>query len=161
MEQRLELGAPRIVLEDECGEFPPIHRAVAGDDIGPETPAHGGDPRAASGEKHVDDPVGVDDRDVELAEHPRHGRLAGRDPAGQSDRQDRAPRVALGDDAHGSRPALRRAPSRVLSRSIATVSGPTPPGTGVIALARSAASPKWTSPTSALPFFWKRAQRFG
>ena len=41
-----------------------------------------------------------------------------------------------------------RAARRVLTSSIARVIGPTPPGTGVIARARSAAASKSTSPTS-------------
>ena len=40
------------------------------------------------------------------------------------------------------------------------MSGPTPPGTGVIAAARAAASAKWTSPTRAWPFWRNRASRF-
>src|SRR6185312_8531051 len=46
-----------------------------------------------------------------------------------------------------SRASRVHAASRVFSISVATVMGPTPPGTGVIQLARSAASAKSTSPT--------------
>src|SRR6185369_14008375 len=46
-----------------------------------------------------------------------------------------------------ARPARRCAATRVLRMSMAIVIGPTPPGTGVIAPATSAASAKATSPT--------------
>jgi hypothetical protein len=50
--------------------------------------------------------------------------------------------------AQFSAPSWRFAPSSVFCSSIAIVIGPTPPGTGVIAAARSAAPLKSTSPTS-------------
>ena len=49
-------------------------------------------------------------------------------------------------------PGRRSAEATVLTISIAMVSGPTPPGTGVYAPARSTTSIGSTSPTSTLPF---------
>ena len=53
-------------------------------------------------------------------------------------------------------PRRRRAAVRVLASSIATVSGPTPPGTGVIAAAFGATAGKSTSPTRTEPFSVER-----
>src|ERR1700733_12267175 len=47
--------------------------------------------------------------------------------------------------------ACRSARSTVLDISMATVSGPTPPGTGLYAAATRRTSSGWTSPTQATP----------
>ena len=72
-----------------------------------------------------------------------HARLAAGDAAGEADPQHRASAAGRGGAA-----AACSAEDTVLLMSMAMVSGPTPPGTGVSAPARSRTEGAWTSPTS-------------
>ncbi len=96
----------------------------------------------AAGLDHlVRDLVGFEHVAAEFAKHRGHRAFAGGDSAGQADAQHqglaarRAARVPCERD-----PRRRRAAFTVLLISMAMVSGPTPPGTGVIAPATSATS---------------------
>ena len=67
---------------------------------------------------------------IEIAQHAGHGGFSGCDSAGQADAQHQ--RSLLHAAATGARePRRMRAAFTVLLMSIAIVSGPTPPGTGV------------------------------
>ncbi len=98
----------------------------------------------ASGLDHpVRDLVRFEDVAAEFAKHRDHRGLPSGDPSGQADAQHQglaAATPALRATASvGIAPALRRpAAFTVLLISMAIVSGPTPPGTGVIAPATSA-----------------------
>src|SRR6185437_1540390 len=91
--------------------------------------------------------VGVNHRHATGAQHLRYRAFAARQPARQS------------DPCHfGSR--RRCAAARVFFINIAMVSGPTPPGTGVKALASAHAARGSTSPTSVLPRLANSSRRF-
>src|SRR5277367_3280450 len=64
--------------------------------------------------------IGVDDRNPEVREHAAHRRLAAAQSAGKSNAQHQA-----------GKPRRILAARTVLDISMAMVSGPTPPGTGV------------------------------
>ena len=134
-------------------ELRAIDGAVGGEDVGAEAR---GDRRGrfGAGRRHaVREHVGVEARHAAPPELLEHVALAGRDAAGQCDFQHRS-----GRRLQPAEPG--RLPSRILPvlpvrscaavsvffSSIAIVSGPTPPGTGVSAPATSATS-GCTSPT--------------
>ena len=93
----------------------------------------------------VADGVEVEHPEAKLGKAPGNCRFPRGNIAGQADTQDRsghrAPRT------QEVVPARSRAAARVLDMSMPMVSGPTPPGTGVMAPATSATS-GCTSPTT-------------
>ncbi len=140
--------AGRGVREHHRRERDAVQRAVGAHDPGAEDLrdlAEGGAARRG----HVPrDGVQVERVEAVAGEPPQDVGLAAGDAAGQAD-----PQQAL---------RRRRAAARtVFESSIAMVSGPTPPGTGVSAPATGTTDGACTSPTRACPFFSSSARREG
>ena len=123
-----------------------IDRAVGSDDLRPEPAAHRVGSWRARRDHVACERVRLDDAHAQAAKSGEHHALPRRDAAGERDAQHQRSRAA---------PSAART---VFDSSIATVSGPTPPGTGVSAPATSATS-GWTSPTISDPCFAKTASR--
>ena len=132
----------RLSLKTICADADPVHGAVATHGVGAEALADRGQPRRARRHHFARQDVGVHDRHARLADLGGDIALAGRDAARQ---RNPANHIAAFPVARSS------AAVTVLRRTMATVSGPTPPGTGVSAPATSSTS-GCTSPTSTLPF---------
>ncbi len=140
MNRRLQGEARLRIAEDASGDLGVVHATPLVQHLGAEEGAHR---RGAFAPRAVElrhQTVGVDHLESRLAQPGRHRRLAAGEPAGEADAE------SAGAHDAGS-PCRRRAAFRVLARTMATVSGPTPPGTGVIAAALGATRVKSTSPT--------------
>src|SRR5580704_14355398 len=145
-------------------EFFPVYQALRREDAGAKFTHHfivGG----PAGLAHlVRDFIGLKHATTELAQHRNHRGLPGGNSSGEADAQHQGLAAAapvLLPDVPRPPPARRRRAARtVLLISMAIVSGPTPPGTGVIAPATSAAA-GCTSPTSTEPFSWNCASLAG
>src|SRR5579864_7656044 len=119
-------------------------------------------------EVFVREKIGFDDGAAALLQKSCDRGLSTGDSSGEADGQ-HIVRMRLTFSGHQRRdaavsearnPRRRRAAFTVLLMSIAIVSGPTPPGTGVTAPAISATS-GWTSPTTAEPFSRNLSSRSG
>ncbi len=118
MDDRFEIAPGAGVAEDHCAEFPAIDLAVGADDVAAEAALDGLRGRGAGRHDRVGEQVCVNRRDVARREGREDVALARRDAARQRDTD------------HGARPS---AAVTVFLSSSAIVSGPTPPGTGVMA----------------------------
>src|SRR5712692_1235618 len=147
MNNRIEPRQAREVGEDNRCQFRAVHAAVGRQYPAAKFPHHVLEGRAARLDESVGNLIGFKDVTAEFAQHPRDSGLSCPDPARQPHAQHQGwTATALLICARRSRAAFT-----VLLISMAMVSGPTPPGTGVIAPATSATS-GWTSPTSTNPF---------
>src|SRR5688572_16244223 len=151
MNDGLQLPACRGFSEHLLGDHFSVDAAVRSQKRPAEQGRDGSGRRRALSERLVHDIVGVDGGNASVLQSRKHVTLAGGDSARQCDPQ---------HDAY--RPQARRssAATIVFAMSIAIVSGPTPPGTGVSAPAISATS-GCTSPTSTAPRFLNTASRSG
>src|SRR5213078_1934219 len=87
MEDRLQPGARRRIVECGLAHAWAIERAVDVDEGCAERRADGVDRRAARQGQPAGDEVGVDDDGAEAGEHRSDGALAAADAAGQTDAQ--------------------------------------------------------------------------
>ena len=129
------------VLEDPGRHLGVIHPSLLVEHLGAE---EGSDGRRSFASRLVQlrhDLVGVHHPEAGVAQPLGHGGFAAGQAAGESD--------AEGTGAHGvtGSPWRRRAAFKVPARTMATVSGPTPPGTGVMWDAFGETWVKSTSPT--------------
>src|SRR5690242_15069128 len=148
MHQTVERGQTVGLIEDFGRQALPVDGAVRVQNASPELPDHiriG----LAAGKKHfVAELIGLDQVTPQCRQSLADKSLAAGQTSGQTNFQHTA----------ASRTPMRRsADPMVLTMSIAMVSGPTPPGTGVYAPARPATSSGCTSPTSSVPFLSKEA----
>src|SRR4051794_36522806 len=142
MDDRLQIEACALVLEYNLRDSYAIHGAVAAHRIRAETLS---DRREAGGSRRyyfAREHVGVHDGHAGIAQPTGNVRLACGNPARQRNLPDHIAAFPL---------VLSSAAVTVFRRTMATVIGPTPPGTGVMAPAISSTS-GCTSPTSTLPF---------
>src|SRR2546427_12733085 len=155
LHHQLVLAALRIALDGPEGEHVQAVGGLEADPTDPVAEQYGAELRALVLEREVGVARAVDLEVADLALDP-HGREPLFERRGQPPRElGDAPDRALAHDAVSPRPrsAARRPPpsdrsaaSSVVLRSIATVSRPTPPGTGVTPPARWATDSKSTSP---------------
>src|SRR5215203_1246043 len=138
MDDGLERGAGAAIGEHDCPQGRAIDRSVRAEDGRTETLDHCSVSGCSGGNRLSREDIGVDRRDPELIEPPEAETLAGRDSAGECGPQ---------KCQAGVRSCAARS---VFFSSIAIVSGPTPPGTGVSAPATSTTD-GCTSPTTSDP----------
>src|SRR5579885_3489837 len=137
MDQGIQAGQSFRVIENNSGEFAPVESAVRAENAGTELAQRRLKSRASGGQSFMPEFVGPNQVTPEGCQSVADEALT----AGQASRES--------DLQHT--PRRRSADSTVLAISIAMVSGPTPPGTGVYAPDFSTAT-GYTSPPSTLPF---------
>src|SRR5215472_7568165 len=143
MNQRVQARQPLRVLEHQRGQTRPGDGAIGRKDFTAKFAHHPVVGLAAWRHHLAADFVGLNHEATPAGQRFTHECLTGGDAAGQTYFQ--------------HRPRRRSAEATVFDISMAMVSGPTPPGTGVYADARSAMAIGSTSPTSTLPFASKAA----
>ena len=130
------LNSRRLAAEGKFGQPGAVYAAIRFEDPGSEMPHDLFIDIFAGLHELMRDFVGLDDLRTQGRKHLAHHRLAGSDAARQTDLQH--------CQACSAANAGRRDPRRIFAAftvfaiSMAMVSGPTPPGTGVIAPATSA-----------------------
>src|SRR6266852_568284 len=170
MDDAVQAFEPGGVGEDDRGELGAVNAAVGGAHLATKLFEDLVVSGLAGLNQAARERVGIEYAAAELAHHCGHGALAAGNPSGEADVQHQrlatfsAAVRATGRDAPPARlvafPLRRRAALTVLLISMAMVSGPTPPGTGVIAPATPATS-GWTSPTRVEPLMRNCSRRSG
>jgi len=143
MDGALEPRSGSRVGDDELGESTAIDATGGIEHRFPEEERDILGARAPGFVELVDMGVTIEDLGAEALENRPDGRLARRQTTGETDR--------ARSRTHDPWPRRRRAARAVLAMSMAMVSGPTPPGTGVIRPAMGATLVVSTSPQSTAP----------
>ena len=89
MNDPIQVGARRLVRENQLRELGPVELAVRADDVAPESGHHGCEPGRARANDLPGDLVGIDDHGTVLGEQRRDRALARSHAAGQPDSHSR------------------------------------------------------------------------